>query len=95
MSARKALEIRRSEFIDKVISATPHQSRAEELVASGMIDVAANVASLSHDLADVTIDAIRGELLERGGVADLQAIRSAAFGAIARCVIERLDRKGR
>jgi hypothetical protein len=95
VSTRKALAIRRAEFISEVITAAPQQSRAEKLVASGMIDVAANVASLSHDLADATIDAIRDELLERGGVADLQSVRSAAFGAIARCVIERLDRKGR
>jgi hypothetical protein len=94
MSSRKAVAIRRREFVCGVLD--PALSRARELVESGLLDRAAQIAALAHSLTDSAIRAMEAECSGRvGAVADIRSLRSAAFGGIAQNIIERIEGRGR
>jgi hypothetical protein len=91
MSARRAVAIRRAEFVGEVLTAG--SSRAQELVKSGLLDRAACIAELAHDLTDAAVREMESELLERRrNIAEIRSLRSAVFKGIAYCVIDRLER---
>jgi hypothetical protein len=94
MSARKALALSRAEFLSGVIDAAPCRSRARELVGSGLLDHAAQIAELAHGLTDSAIGAMEAEMAEPSslGVADIRSLRSAAFKGIVYGIIDRLER---
>ncbi len=102
MSARKAVAIRllrrqrspkRAEIVCGIIGPTPFQSRARELVESGLIDRAARITELARSLTNSAIGAMEAECSERRRVtiADIRSLRSTAFAAIARNIIDRLE----
>ena len=55
MTARKTVVARPAQFLSEVIDAAPFRSRAAELVQSGLLDRACQIATLSHELADAVI----------------------------------------
>src|SRR5438094_827047 len=70
-------------FIDAIIEPAPCRSRAQELVESELLVVAASVADLAHDLTDEAVAAMRQACSERGIVLDDVAfLRSVTFDAI-------------
>lgn len=96
MSARRGIADCRAEFIGSVIDAAPSQSRACELVASGLLDRAAQIADLAHSLTDAAISTMEIECRERGSdVAALRSLRSAAFKGIVYGIVERIDGRRR
>jgi hypothetical protein len=73
-------------------------TRAEALVASGLIDVAAGIADLAHSLTDSVIQAIETGMSERGrsaagAAADVDFLRKAVFHGIAQNIIDRVENK--
>jgi hypothetical protein len=96
VTARRALVARRAEFASEVIDATPYRSRAAELVQSGDLDRACKIATLSHELADAVIQGMEAERAARRcrGALLIRELRGAAFEAIARTIIQRLEQKG-
>ena len=102
MSARKAVAIRRlrrqkspkrAEIVCGIIGPAPFQSRARELVESGLIDRAARIAELAHSLTNSAIGAMEAECSERRRVSlvEIRSLHSAAFEGITRNIIDRLE----
>ena len=59
-------------------------TRAEALVASGLLDVAAGIGDLAHSLTDSVMHAIEARMSERGrsavcAAADVDFLRQAVF----------------
>jgi hypothetical protein len=70
--------------------------RAQPLVESGLIDVAAGMISLASSLADSAIASIQTRISERGQKAsmdDADFLRAAIFHGIAQNIIERVERR--
>jgi hypothetical protein len=101
MSARTALTVRRPDVLNPIIGSGPvSRSRAGELVASGALDRAADIADIAHDLADAVIREMEAECSARaagaaGAVTDLRSLRSAAFKAVVYKTIDRLEARRR
>jgi hypothetical protein len=70
-------------------------TRAESLVASGLIDVAAGIGDLAHSLTDSVMQAIEAGMSERGrgarAAADVDFLREAVFTGIAENIINRVE----
>ena len=94
MSGWLSAAIRRAEFTSRLLDDAPSHSRAQELVASGLIDRAAQIAELAHSLTDSAIAAMQSEILERGccvSLTDLRSLRAAAFEGIAHNILDRVE----
>ena len=92
MSTRKVVVIRRSDFPSALADSTFWQSRAQELVSSGLIDLAAQITALSDHLTDSVMATLDADSSERAiFIADFKALRSAVWEGIGRGIIERLD----
>jgi hypothetical protein len=93
MSTRKALAVRRAEFVSGVIEVAPCRSRARELVESGVLDRATDIAEFAHSLTDSVVSAMEAACRERGGnIAEIRSARSACFRAIVYDIVHRLER---
>ncbi len=91
MSAQRADAARRAKFIDAVIEPAPRRSRAQQLVESGVIDIAASVADLAHYLTDEAMATMTEAYLERGVVlGDTGFLHSVTFDAIVHGILARL-----
>jgi len=70
-------------------------TRAESLVASGLIDVAAGIGDLAHSLTESVMQAIEARMSERGrgarAAADVDFLREAVFTGIAESLINRVE----
>ena len=92
MSARKVVTIRKPEFPSGIFDSTSWQSRAQALVASGLIDLAADISALSHRLTDSVMATLDADPTEFDiFIADYRALRSAIWEGIARGIIEQLE----
>lgn len=75
----------------------PHApTRAEAMVESGLIDVAAEIASLASSLTDSALRSIQNRMSETGRRASpdhVEFLREAIFYGIARQLIERAEQR--
>jgi len=94
---RREKSPKRAGIVCGIIGSAPFQSRARELVESGLIDRAARIAELAHSLTNSAIGAMEAECSERRRVtvADIRSLRNAAFEGISRNIIGRLEPRGR
>ena len=77
-----------------------NRTRAESLVASGILDVAVGIGDLAHSLTDSVMQAIETRMSERGrsaagAAADVDFLRRAVFHGIAQNIIERVEKAPR
>jgi len=72
-------------------------TRAEALVASGLVDAATGIADLARSLTNSVMQAIEARMSERGrgagAAADVAFLREAVFHGIAQNIIDRIERK--
>jgi hypothetical protein len=91
VSIRTALAVRHAELVDAIIEPAQGRSRAQQLVESGVIDIAASVADLAHHLTDEAVAAMTEGCMKRGiDLPDTAFLRSVTFDAIVRCILARL-----
>lgn len=100
MIARRAVAIRRATFARAVINTAPPLSRTQYLIDSGLIDRAADITQLAHQLTDAAIRAMEAECANRGrraarAIREIRSLRSAAFEGIAGAIIKRLEERRR
>jgi hypothetical protein len=74
----------------------PKPTRAEGLVASGLLDVAGGIGDLAHSLTDSVMQVIETRISERGrgaagAAADVDFLREAVFTGIAQNIIIRAE----
>ena len=94
MSGRKVVTIREPDFPSALTELTLLQSRARDLVSSGLIDLAAEITALSHHLTDSVMAMVDEDASERDiFIADYCALRSAVWEGIACGLTERLAKR--
>jgi hypothetical protein len=72
----------------------PSPTRAEALVASGLLDVATGITDFAHSLTNSAVEAIETRMSEQGrstGAADVHFLRKAVFTGIAENIINRIE----
>ena len=87
MSVRKVVTIREPDFPSALT-----ESRARDLVSSGLIDLAAEITALSHHLTDSVMAMLDADASERDiFIADYCALRTAVWEGIATGILQHLE----